>query len=264
MERPSHAKRPRWLLVTDVDDTLVARKPDGAGERTDVDALLRTLRNSAAVAWAVNSSRPLASVRRTLNGIAVEPDAWIGAMGTEVETVAGPVPGWAERFDGWDRRPVDEVMKRLGFRPHDDEFQTPLKASFEVPRSEWIYVRTALAAAGVRFDVVCSGESDFDVLPRGAGKGRATRFLASFWRVPAERVVAAGDSANDLELFRAAGHGIVVGNARAELRDALAQDHVYFARADRARGILEGLRHFGVLRAAEGRATEDERETSER
>lgn len=232
-----------WLLVSDVDETMFG----------DDEALVRF---AAAVAAchaplvALNSSRPLASVHRTLDGSALAPHvtALVGAMGTEVEIAGEPSSAWRASLGDWDRAPVDQVMAGLGFAPHDEEFQTPLKASFQVPRAAWPRVEAALAEASCEALLVGSGASDLDVLPPGAGKGPATAWLARELGVPRERLVAAGDSANDLGLFAAAGHGIAVGNARGELLGALPPT-AYRARANYADGLLEGLVELGVIAA---------------
>jgi len=231
----------RWLLVADLDDTLL-------GEPEEFRAFEAAVAR-AGLLWALNSSRPLGSVHEGLerDGLAPAPDAWIGAMGTEIEIGGEPLKAWTGRFSGFDRGTVDRVLETLGFEPHADEFQTPFKASFAVPSGHWEVARRALEAAGVEAQFLGSGESDFDVLPPGAGKGEATRFLAGYFDVDPDRLIVAGDSANDLAMFAVSRRGIVVGNARRELRAAVKKEHAYFAEGPRARGVLEGLRHFGAM-----------------
>lgn len=241
MNDPARPDSGCWLLVADLDETLLGTE-DGLSE------LVGLLRRSPRLLWALNSSRPLASVRASLQRRAIDagPDAWIGAMGTEIETREGPVPAWRDRFAGWSRAPVDAVMRELGFPAHDADFQTPFKASFAVPAAEWDRARRAIADAGVPARTVGSGASDFDVLPLGAGKGEATRFLAGHLGIDPARLVVAGDSANDLAMFRVSRRGIVVANAREELRRAVEPGRAYFARESHAHGVLEGLRHWGA------------------
>jgi len=229
-----------WLLVADVDDTLV-------GDDDALAEFVAVWRASSRLRLALNSSRPLPSVRATLEGLSLAPDGLICAMGTEVEVDGAPLAGWRQRFEGWDRGPVDAAMAELGFEPHADEFQTPLKASFAVPKDQWGTATRAVKRAGAAARFVTSGESDFDVVPEGAGKGTSTLVLADHFGVAHAHLVVAGDSANDEALFQVSRKGIVVGNARGELRSALeGSADVYFAKATHARGVLEGLEHFGV------------------
>ena len=241
------AARERWLLVSDVDDTLI-------GDDAALRALLPAMR-AAGIALALNSSRPTESVRRTVAArwpADAEPaDAMITALGTEIEYASGGVDaGWRSRFAGWPRDEVDRVVRSLGFEPHREEFQTAFKASYAVPAAELPRVLAALDAAGIERAIIHSGESDFDVIPPGAGKAAAMSRVASCLGVAAERVIVAGDSGNDLEMFEHASRGIVVGNARPELRDRVDRARAYVATAPQAGGIIEALRHWGLI--AEG------------
>jgi sucrose-phosphate synthase len=65
--------------------------------------------------------------------------------------------------------------------------------------------------------------------------------------VAPERVIVAGDSANDLVMFEAAERGIVVGNAREELRSRIDPSRAYVARASYAAGMLEALAHWQLI-----------------
>jgi sucrose-phosphate synthase len=60
-----------------------------------------------------------------------------------------------------------------------------------------------------------------------------------------DRVLVAGDSGNDAEMLRMAANGVVVANHSRELRSLRGRDGMYFAEHGYARGILEGIRHFG-------------------
>lgn len=227
-----------------MDDTLL-------GDDAALVRLLCAVDAAPGLRLALNSSRPCASVRSTLAALAVEvvPVALIGAMGTEIEVDGRPLASWRARFDGFRREPLDAIASERGHPLHDAEYQTPLKASYQVPREDWPRLREALDATGLDLLVTCSGTSDVDIVPAGAGKGAATLFLARHLGVPPERLIAAGDSGNDLPLFAVAGRGIVVGNAREELAGAVGEDRVYRARASHAAGILEGLDHWGLAPA---------------
>jgi sucrose-phosphate synthase len=64
-------------------------------------------------------------------------------------------------------------------------------------------------------------------------------------------VIVAGDSGNDRSMFDAYAYGVVVGNAKPELKqlqEELGSDTaVYFAERSYAAGVLEGLRHYGRI-----------------
>jgi hypothetical protein len=243
-ERPSSVPGTGWLLVTDVDRTLT-------GDQITLADLLAAVTGRVSVV--LNSSRPVDSVRSTLVGFpgAWMPDGIIGALGTEIELAGRPERMWNRRWAAWDRRPVDAVMERLGFEPHAAEYQTAAKASFSVPSGDRDSARLALVDAGVEARVLVSGESDFDVIPLGAGKGPAARHVAARLGFAEGRVATAGDALVDADMLTF-GHGILVGNATDEAVAAVGEE-VFQADADFAAGVAEGLRAVGAIAVRAGR-----------
>jgi sucrose-phosphate synthase len=79
------------------------------------------------------------------------------------------------------------------------------------------------------------------VLPARAGKGAAMAWVARRLGVAAERVLATGDSGNDLDMLAAAGLGVIVGRS-SELAALDGRPNVRRARASFADGVLEALR----------------------
>jgi sucrose-6-phosphatase len=230
------------MLVADVDDTLT-------GDDEALRSLMTSLREAGTVRLVLDSSRPVESVAATLVGlpVPVEPDAVVGALGTELTVRGAPQPGWQERFAGWDRSAVDRVMADLGWPPHPPELQTPFKASFHVTPADRPEAERRVAETGLDARFV-HGDSDFfDVVPANAGKEAPLGYLTALFGVDLERTVAAGDGANDISLFMAAGNAIAVGNATPALLRALGGNRAYRAGANHAGGILEGLRALGVL-----------------
>jgi sucrose-6F-phosphate phosphohydrolase len=240
----SGAMQERWLLVSDVDDTLT-------GDDAALAALGETLRqHRGGIVVALNSSRPAQSIARTLDrdfpsGFPV--DAVISALGTEMALGGVMVSTWSDQFLGWPRDRIAQAVGSLGYTPHDAEFQTPWKASFAVPADAWNDVTAALAAENLPCRIITSGQSDLDIIPPTAGKDAAALFLASHLGIARSRLVVAGDSGNDLALFSVAARAIAVGNARRELLAAMPIDVSYHASLHHAAGVGEGLAHFGLL-----------------
>jgi 5-amino-6-(5-phospho-D-ribitylamino)uracil phosphatase len=63
-----------------------------------------------------------------------------------------------------------------------------------------------------------SGVGILDVLAPGVNKAEAVEFLQERWGVSARETLAVGDNWNDVEMLRAAGLGLVMGNADPDLR----------------------------------------------
>jgi hydroxymethylpyrimidine pyrophosphatase-like HAD family hydrolase len=244
--------RRAWLLITDVDDTLL-------GDDAALLVLALALRRESRGGIVLNSSRPLPSIRRTLATLpvdgAIEPDAIVGGLGTEVEIGGLIDASWPERFAGFDRGPVDAVMARLGFPPHEAAYQTRLKASFTVLQGPQLDDATgALRALDAPLRWIHSGGRNLDVIPATAGKHAPVSHLAERLGVPLEAILTAGDSLNDLDLLEATRRCIVVGNADPSVRRALANHPgTHFAVGDRAAGILEGLVAVGCLEGPRAR-----------
>lgn len=228
-----------WLLVSDVDDTLAG----------DEGALAEFSKHTAGLRLILNSSRPRASVLRTVAGFppALRIDGCITAMGTEILLGGADLAEWQKTFDGWQRDIVDETMDRLPATPHPDEFQTPFKASYALHCRHWPDAIHAIAALDPPCRIITSGNSDVDVIPAAAGKDNATLWIARHLGIPRHRLIVAGDSANDLAMFRAADMAIAVGNARRELTDHAPPATTFFSTQPRALGLLQGLRHWGAL-----------------
>lgn len=71
--------------------------------------------------------------------------------------------------------------------------------------------------------VTTSSTHDFELIPAGADKGRALAVIAGRYGVALEECAAVGDSANDLEVLRAVGTPIVMGNAPQQVKDIAAR-----------------------------------------
>lgn len=57
-----------------------------------------------------------------------------------------------------------------------------------------------------------------EVINPAFSKGNAVRFLAEYYGVPLDKVIAVGDSTNDVELLNGEWHGVAVGDAKEELK----------------------------------------------
>ena len=65
---------------------------------------------------------------------------------------------------------------------------------------------------------VSTNDMYFEVMPQGASKGHALKTLCEYLNIPPANSVAIGDYYNDIELMRAAGHSVAMGNAPKEVQ----------------------------------------------
>lgn len=68
-------------------------------------------------------------------------------------------------------------------------------------------------------DITFTSPTSMDVLPHGVGKGVALEILASYLKIPKNRIAVIGDYLNDLEMFKVAGTAVAMGNAPLELKE---------------------------------------------
>ncbi len=107
------------------------------------------------------------------------------------------------------------------------------------------------AVAGIDCDLLFSAGRYLDVLPKGVDKGRTLRALVQHLGVDPAHVLVAGDTLNDLSMYREGFRGVCVGDSEPALLAATAeQSHVLHAGATGCGGILEAIAHFGMLDAS--------------
>jgi sucrose-6F-phosphate phosphohydrolase len=190
------------------------------------------------------------------------PDYILGGVGTQLWDALrdGPMPGFVERFaGGWDLARVEAVLAEvLTVRRQPPEFLHPYKSSWFLSgaTSETLRrIEERLQAAGLAAKIVYSDQQFLDVLPLHADKGKALAWLARQLGIPAGAILVAGDSGNDSSMFRLPGvRGLLVENAQPDLFEAALGRDVFVASGVFADGVLDGLRHFGVIGGLPARA----------
>lgn len=203
-----------------------------------------------------NSGRRVENIRRLIAGGTLPAgDYYLGGVGTEVFDVAAgreldEIHG--HLTPGWDVAQVRQITGRLqGIRPQKDEVQSDFKSSWHLDRASPGTLRALerdLARAGLLVKTVYSSERDLDVLPLHATKGGGLEWLCARLRVPLDQVLVTGDTGNDTTMFQLPGvRGILVNNALPELARAIRGCSAFFSHRPFADGVLEGLRHYGVL-----------------
>lgn len=232
------------LLISDLDGTLL-------GDKRSLDGWVKWYAGARErLRLVYNSGRLLSSIRESIEEHRLpEPDAIICGVGTEIYdlTTGRHIEGWPEVAFDWSPeliRSVCEEYAQLEEQPL--EFLSNFKLSYFGHNLSEKFLQNLtrhLEAVGQEVSLVYSSIRDLDILPAATNKGTAATFLARHWGIDRDRVIVAGDSGNDLEMFRTGFRGIVVGNAQPELRRLHAAD-VYHAQAKYAAGVLEGLQHW--------------------
>ncbi|MBI1424331.1 MAG: HAD-IIB family hydrolase [Gammaproteobacteria bacterium] len=241
---PLHAQR---VLISDIDNTLIGQK-DGLG---DVVGWLRD--HADTVAFGIATGRPLDSAVKILKNWRVPlPNILVTSVGTEINYGPGLLPdtGWANHIRyKWRREALLDALTSIpGLEMQTAENQREFKLSYNVDHNlmpSLAQIHRHLRERNLHARLVYSHEAFLDILPIRASKGHAIRYLAYKWGLPLKSFLVAGDSGNDEEMLRGDTLGVVVGNHSPELETLRGFDQIYFANETYARGILEGIRHYG-------------------
>ncbi|MNT83606.1 Mannosylfructose-phosphate phosphatase [compost metagenome] len=105
-----------------------------------------------------------------------------------------------------------------------------------------------LGKGGYTINIIPSHGQFLDFIPKRASKGNAIKFLCRKWSIPLSNVIAAGDSGNDIDMFRGAIKGIIVGNRSVELNHYQTGKSIFVAKSAASLGILEGLKHYKIIK----------------
>lgn len=245
-----------WLLASDLDGTLT-------GDPSGLEALLnwfKPRREQWLLAYV--TGRGWDSMWELIREASLPvPVALITDVGTAVHLPRVPVPAVPDHFRldhewagllqrQWPVAEAEQLVERIpGVFPQPG-IRATMRRSYHVAGPEVAaQVWMALDSARLPVRIVLSSGRDLDLMPAFAGKGAALRYLTGRLGVLPWRVIACGDSGNDLDMLEAGMAGVVVGNAQPELHGAALPACVYRANAPHAWGILEGLQWWESVAA---------------
>jgi hydroxymethylpyrimidine pyrophosphatase-like HAD family hydrolase len=241
-----------FLLAADIDGTLLG---DEAGE-----ALLHQFiaEQDKLVILAYITGRARSSVMELIEaGSLPRPRFICGEVGTEIFDLEDPLNAIghtyaAQAAANWDLDEIYNIGRGEGIRPQQFERGQPrFQAGFH-----WDAGVESLRMFNDRFSHVKhvyiqpSYNEFIDVFPVSLGKGSAALFLQKQLGLSYERVVIAGDSGNDRQMFETGLKGIIPVNAFDELKAVARQPWHYHSPHPAARGVFDGLRHFGFIESS--------------
>ncbi|MGW7001710.1 HAD-IIB family hydrolase [Streptomyces sp. NPDC054933] len=207
------------ILVADLDGTLLA------GGEADRRSLCAALDRHPEVTVVFATGRGLPSVRAALRDPLVPRPRWIiadvGASVIDGTDLAPVEPLQGRLRAGWpgsDR--IRAALRRFPALTYQDGVAQDGRCSFYLhPERLTREITDAVRELGCEW--LYSADRYFDVLPPGVGKGSALAALAREQQWPMTSVLVAGDSLNDLSLFRLGAHGVIVGDAEPALLAAV-------------------------------------------
>ena len=173
-----------------------------------------------------------------------------------------------EQTDNWDRDRIERELLDFGeLRLQEDHNQNEFKISFyfdDPSAAEDLKKRVGARVETITGDAALTVSVDetmnlglIDVMPLRANKMEGIDYLLRTLDIPRAEVVYCGDSGNDLVPLTAGYKAVLVGNATETVRkqvEELAEvnqvrDKMYFASGNYVSGIIEGLKHFDLIRS---------------
>lgn len=244
-------QRPELVLVTDLDGTLLGGK---TAWRRRFYRWLQARRDQ--VLHVFCTGRSLASIARLLEEDAAHglgaPHLVIGDVGCTVACGNSlmPLPLAVDPIEASWRGKPERLLPLLsgaaGLSPQPLHADRRLAYYYDPETFEPSLIEQ-IEAHGV--DCLFSDNRYLDLLPAGVNKGSTLLALLELLELDAAQVVTAGDTLNDLAMFRTGLAGVMVGNAEPALLAELPRlPRTYLARAHGCEGIAEGLHHFGFGR----------------
>jgi sucrose-phosphate synthase len=247
------------LVIADIDNTLI-------GNREALAEFLAWLsEHRERVAFGVATGRVPKSTLKVLEERQVpSPEVMISSVGSEIFYCRSKLVEdieWRLHIDhDWNPGELREALDDLpGLELQPVADQRPFKLSYFVEPDRWTGVRDIrrhLKERQLDASLIYSHESYLDLLPVRASKGNAVKFITEKWGFHPENTLVAGDSGNDADMLRSGVRAVVVGNYSRELSSLKNRQGIYFADATHARGILEGIAHFGLVPPPEDADTE--------
>jgi sucrose-phosphate synthase len=242
------------LLVSDIDGTLIEPKLNNPGLKELKEHLIH---RSDKMAFALASGRNLELVKKVIEEEELPlPDFIICSVGTEIYYTNGKDyildKGWATFLEGrWKREDIVKRLKGISWlRIQEKEAQNPYKISYYYDKEKYDHEQLikVLGKGWYTVNIIPSHGEFIDFIPKRASKGNAIKFLCRKWAIPLSNVIAAGDSGNDIDMFRGAIKGIIVGNRSVELAHYETTKNIYVAESSASSGILEGLKHYKIIK----------------
>lgn len=235
--------QPSLILATDLDGTFLG------GSDTQRKVLYDWINTNSDHLLIFVTGRDLAFIRELVQAPGMpRPHYIIGDIGTSV-------------FDGKTFEPITEIEAPIAELWNnsadrvaailDQEPSLRLQPGLFRYRRSYYYNPESLPTDAIHkiemagYDWIISADRFFDVLPKGISKGPTLLRLLDHLELPHDNVLVAGDTLNDLSLFKTELKGVAVGGAEEPLLKLIRNlPTVYQSAETGAAGIWDALHHY--------------------
>lgn len=248
----SHLSDFKHLVVCDIDNTLISDREAAHA----LGAVLKAYKRE--IGFAIATGRNLEAALAVLRLYDYpHPELLITSAGSEIYYGGQEFSDrhWAAYIDhGWKPDSVREALHDIGQieLQTNEGAQRKYKISYTVKEGTDTAlllqcIKEALQRNTGRQHIIVSHGLYLDILPYRGGKGNAIEYLVSTGRIERRQIITAGDSENDRDMFTKGFRSIIVANHEKSLDSLYKTKNRFFASKKEAAGVLEGLRHFGVV-----------------
>ena len=237
-----------FVLATDLDGTFLG------GTHEDRRSLYEWIEsNRATIGLVFVTGRDPAFIGELCASGVPWPEYVVGDVGTtiaeitqsrEIAPIAALEAEISEAWGGSGERIRNALDGHPGLKLQNTAFR--FRVSYDLDKEAFDHSAVDKVEA-MGFDVLISDDRFFDVLPRGISKGPSLRRLVSYLGVAEDRVLAAGDTLNDLSMLALGLPAVAVGGSEVGLIERLrGLDHVHIAEPVGAAGILDAVEAFNL------------------
>ena len=163
----------------------------------------------------------------------------------ECHVLEGPEYHWIDE-KGFEEDPyIVYLLKEMGqtaktLRGYSPDMRINKFSADILPDTDYARI---LRELGDDFDVLEHDGNVVEFVPKGTSKASGIAWLCKHFGIPIEDTYAVGDSVNDLDMLRFAGHGIAMGNGSAPAKEAAE----YVTGHIRRNGLYDAMRHYGLI-----------------
>lgn len=235
------------LLATDLDGTFLG------GSEQDRKALYRLINKHADIQLVFVTGRGLHSVLSLFTGelMLPAPECFICDVGATIlngytHEPIDPIQSDIEKKWPGRQKVLEELKNIPGLTPQDIPQERRCSFFFDEHIDRMLFERSV---EKLNCDLIMSADKFADVLPKSVNKGSTLKRYIELINYPAEKVLVAGDTFNDLSLFDAGYKAVAVANSEPGLIAATKENpHTFHAKNEGAGGILEAMQHFDAFR----------------
>ena len=147
---------------------------------------------------------------------------------------------------GEEERRVLRLFKKTLFYTEPEKIDRGHKYSYFYAEKDGVWFRDRLSKWDMNVAAFSQGDTrgnSGEITKKAFTKGTAVRYLSDFLKIPIEDTIGIGDSENDLDMLRAAGVGIAMGNSLDYVKDA-ADDVTGSVEED---GVYHAFQKYGLI-----------------